>query len=75
MFVKSTLFNIYKFDPYHLLVLSQKIIMPSLSVALDKYLLKSIGQNAFYLEVYLAILLIYRESEVFDLISLMIKIV
>ena len=50
--------------------------MPSLSVALDKCLLKwSIGQNAFYLEVYLAILLIYRESEVFDLISLMIKIV
>ena len=62
MFVKSTLFNIYKFDPYHLLVLSQKIIMP-------------LCQNAFYLEVYLAILLIYRESEVFDLISLMIKIV
>ena len=75
MFVKSKLFHIYKFDPYHLLVLSQKIIMPSLSVALDKCLLKSIGQNAFYLEVYLAILLIYRESEVFDLISLMIKIV
>ena len=49
--------------------------MPSLSVALDKCLLKSIGQNAFYLKVYLAILLIYRESEVFDLISLMIKIV
>ena len=49
--------------------------MPSLSVALDKCLLKSIGQNAFYLEVYLAILLIYRESEVFDLISSMIKIV
>ena len=43
-----------------------------MSVALDKCLLKSIGQNAFYLEVYLAILLIW---EVFDLISLMIKIV
>ena len=75
MFVKSTLFNIYKFDPYHLLVLSQKKIMPCLSVAFDKCLLKSIGQNAFYLEVYLVILLIYHESEVFELISLMIKIV
>ena len=69
MFVKPTLFNIHKFDHYHSLVPSWKNTMKKYYAILVRRswnILVIIDQSAFYLEVYLTILLIHRESEAFN---------